>query len=422
MTELCKPACSFGNNSAAEAPLRTNVVILWPSIVPVLSRTGEAQAISPSGMGRAQKPFSPRMALLVSARRTFHCLSWQRISFLTAVLSLLFLPFPAPLQLSGHPNALSVTASVTPCGLCVPRCPVMAGGLFSIDKKYFSELGMYDPGLDVWGGENMEISFKVGGCHTAAPLPACVGDGAQAGAPQGLLHLPGQLSCRPPSAVSVSDLCSQVWMCGGEIEIVPCSRVGHIFRNDNPYSFPKDRVRTVERNLARVAEVWLDEYKELFYGHAYHLLHSVDVGDLSQQIQLRQRLRCKTFRWYLQNVYPDLEAPLVKASGQLVNVALAGCIAVEGTSLAFEECDANSTNQKFNYTWLRLIQHGELCLAPAGVLGAVGLRQCQGRSRSLAWLHGSLATVQPGLVSDAAAPSSSDGRGDRVPCAARAGE
>ncbi|XP_063198266.1 polypeptide N-acetylgalactosaminyltransferase 5 [Chroicocephalus ridibundus] len=230
------------------------------------------------------------------------------------------------------------------------RCPVMAGGLFSIDKKYFFELGAYDPGLDVWGGENMEISFKV-------------------------------------------------WMCGGEIEIVPCSRVGHIFRNDNPYSFPKDRVRTVERNLARVAEVWLDEYKELFYGHAYHLvLKNLDVGNLTQQIQLRKKLQCKSFRWYLENVYPDLEAPLVKASGLLVNIAMARCITVENTTLAFEACDVNNKDQKFNYTWLRRIQHGELCLAPAGAAGALGLRRCQGRSRSPTWLHRSLATIQPDLT------------------------
>ncbi|KAG7330902.1 hypothetical protein KOW79_004871 [Hemibagrus wyckioides] len=235
------------------------------------------------------------------------------------------------------------------------RCPVMAGGLFSIDRKYFYELGTYDPGLDVWGGENMEISFKI-------------------------------------------------WMCGGEIEIIPCSRVGHIFRGENPYNFPKDRQKTVERNLARVAEVWLDEYKEIFYGHGYlHLLSKnlIDIGNLSAQIQLREKLQCKSFEWYLENIYPELKAPLVKAEGLVFNVGNRKCLVQEDGSLSFAICNLSKQNQHFSYSWVRTLRQNNTCVSPHVTGRGVALERCDNSKAHLRWLHKSNKFLAEHLIAEA---------------------
>lgn len=53
-------------------------------------------------------------------------------------------------------------------------------------------------------------------------------------------------------------------MCGGTLEIIPCSRVGHIFRSFHPYKFPGNK-DTHGINTARTVEVWMDDYKRFFY-------------------------------------------------------------------------------------------------------------------------------------------------------------
>ncbi|XP_068141575.1 polypeptide N-acetylgalactosaminyltransferase 8 [Drosophila tropicalis] len=147
--------------------------------------------------------------------------------------------------------------------------PIMNGGLFAISRQWFFDLGSYDEGLRLWGGEQFELSLKI-------------------------------------------------WLCGGTLLEVPCSRVGHLYRDASyKLNLPKEEknrlIKAENTNYRRVAEIWLDDYKDKLFVNMPQLT-VVKAGSLKKQFALKKRLACKPFSWFLSRlasdflaVYPILE-------------------------------------------------------------------------------------------------------------------
>ena len=105
-------------------------------------------------------------------------------------------------------------------------------------------------------------------------------------------------------------------MCGASMESVPCSNVGHIYREFNRFSKEQDPLidgvqigRVLDRNDARVAAVWMDEYAAIFMKQRSLETAGLDLGDLSARRQLRERLQCHNFKWFMDEIIEDQYVP-----------------------------------------------------------------------------------------------------------------
>ncbi|XP_035116709.1 polypeptide N-acetylgalactosaminyltransferase 16 [Callithrix jacchus] len=228
------------------------------------------------------------------------------------------------------------------------RTPVIAGGIFVIDKSWFNHLGKYDAQMDIWGGENFELSFRV-------------------------------------------------WMCGGSLEIVPCSRVGHVFRKRHPYNFPEGNALTYIRNTKRTAEVWMDEYKQYYYEARPSAIGKA-FGSVASRIEQRKKMNCKSFRWYLENVYPELTVPVKEVLPVIIKQGM-NCLESQGQNTAGDFllgmgiCRGSAKNPQPAQAWLfsdHLIQQQGKCLAATSTLmsspgSPVTLQMCNPREGKQKW-------------------------------------
>lgn len=206
--------------------------------------------------------------------------------------------------------------------------PAMAGGLFAINRQYFKDIMYYDPGLEIWGGENFELSYKL-------------------------------------------------WMCGGGMLFVPCSRVGHIYRlegwdgNPPPKSL-KDNPSM--RNYRRVIETWWDDWSKYFYVSRPEA-KTLDFGDISAQLEFRKNHCPYDFNWFMKEIgygvaveYPT--PPLNKFWGEVRarqgNQCLDSMGHTNGGSVETYYCHKQGGNQLFRLNeGLQLMQYDQ-CLFMSG--------------------------------------------------------
>mmetsp|Transcript_37438 Transcript_37438/g.67759 ORF Transcript_37438/g.67759 Transcript_37438/m.67759 type:complete len:450 (+) Transcript_37438:53-1402(+) len=146
--------------------------------------------------------------------------------------------------------------------------PGTSGGIFAMKREWFLHLGLFDVGMLEWGGDHFELTMKV-------------------------------------------------WRCGGRIEIVPCARIGHLFRDPEhrPYEV---EINQVVLNYKRLAEVWLKDHLPYFYRMKPEAV-GMKLDSMEEVHKQHADLKCKSMKWYLENVDHEMNWEMDKICHPYVN-------------------------------------------------------------------------------------------------------
>ncbi|XP_071385426.1 polypeptide N-acetylgalactosaminyltransferase 15-like [Centroberyx affinis] len=264
------------------------------------------------------------------------------------------------------------------------RSPALGGGVLAIDRHFFQSVGAYDPGMLLWGAEQIELSIRV-------------------------------------------------WSCGGSMEVVPCSRVAHLDRHHLPYRLPDQEL--LQKNKIRIADTWMDAYRKIFYRRdtLAHFIRQSESPNITERLRLKKNLGCRNFHWFLTTVFPELYIPQDRPalSGELYNVGTGSCAdfprgqGLQGGAMNIapcsgtgnQHCDLNSMGE------LRWGPMGALCFDTKGE--RVVLSPCPARqptNSKLQWkfikLSGQLVHLQSQFcveaVKEGGLPQSDGGQGGEV--------
>ena len=126
----------------------------------------------------------------------------------------------------------------------------------------------------------------------------------------------------------------------------------------------------------------MDEYKKYYY-KAVPLAKNVAFGSIEARLKLRENLQCKSFKWYLDNVYPDLKIPDGSVQPSVIltqrNALIPGkevtfgsvrqgsqCLDtlghLTGGTVGLYTCHGTGGNQEWSLTKTGNIKHADLCL------------------------------------------------------------